>query len=144
MDWLCFGFLCCIFEILTSSLGFSSFLFDICCFFCISKNLIFSTHFFTGIWLLALLLSSLLTLSFLPHIISVSFSPLLYITLWISLGVPGCREHLGIWLLARLLSPLLAPPFLLLVTLLHSLSSLPYITPWILLHVPGCGELFHQ
>ena len=49
---------------------------------------------------------------------------LLYLTLWISLGVPGCGEHLRNWLLARLVSLLLTPPLLLLVT---SISLLPLL-----------------
>ena len=36
---------------------------------------------------------------------------LLYLTLWISLGVLGCRKHLGNWLLARLVSLLWLPLF---------------------------------
>ena len=42
---------------------------------------------------------------------SVSFLPLLYVTMWTSLGVPGCGEHIGVWLLSRLLSCLLFPLF---------------------------------
>ena len=49
---------------------------------------------------------------------------LLYLILWIFLGVLGCGEHLGNWLLARLVSPLLTPPLLLLVT---SISLLPLL-----------------
>ena len=37
--------------------------------------------------------------------------PLIYLTLRIPLGVPGCGKHLGNWLLARFLSPLLTPLF---------------------------------
>ena len=38
---------------------------------------------------------------------------LLCLTLWISLGIPSCGEHLRNWLLARLFSPLLTLPLLL-------------------------------
>ena len=58
------------------------------------------------------------------HLYLLPPSSLLYVTLWISLGVPGCGGHLGIWFLARLLSPLFTPPFLLLVT---STSLLPLL-----------------
>ena len=52
--------------------------------------------------------------------------PLIYLTLRIPLGVPGCGKHLGNWLLARFLSPLLTPPLLLLVTSIFlSLFSSP-------------------
>jgi len=64
---------------------------------------------------------------------------LLYLTLWISLGVPGCGEHLGNWLLARLVSPLLTPPLLLLVTSIF-LHPLLYVTLWAFLGVPDYGE----
>ena len=56
---------------------------------------------------------------------------LLYLTLWISLGVPGCGEHVVNWSLARLVSLLLTPPPLLLVTSISFLPfSLLYGTPW--------------
>ena len=58
------------------------------------------------------------------HLYLLPPSSLLYLTLWISLGVPGCGGHLGIWFLARLLSPFFTPPFLLLVT---STSLLPLL-----------------
>ena len=48
------------------------------------------------------------------HLYLLPLPSLLYLTLWIALGVPGCGEHLGIRLLARLLPPLFTPPFLLL------------------------------
>ena len=65
---------------------------------CTFKNLIFSTHFHLGMWLLAWLLSPPLTLPFLSQVTSISslpllFSSLLYLTLWISLGVLSCGEH---------------------------------------------------
>ena len=56
--------------------------------------------------------------------LSPSSHSLLYVTLWTSLSVPGCGEHIGNWLLARLLSPLLFPSLLLLVT---SVSLLPLL-----------------
>ena len=59
--------------------------------------------------------------------LSPSSLSLLYVTLWTSLSVPGCQEHIGNWLLARLLSPLLIPPFIFLVTstsFLHLLFSM--------------------
>ena len=46
--------------------------------FCTFKNLIFSIHFHLGIWLLAWLLSHLLTLPFLLQVTSISFLPLLF------------------------------------------------------------------
>ena len=49
---------------------------------------------------------------------------LLYLTLWISLGVLGCGEHLRNWLLAGSVSLLLTPPFILLAT---SVSFLPLL-----------------
>ena len=70
-------------------------------------------------------------------------SSLLYVTLWTSLRVPDCGEHIGDWLLARLLSPLLIPSLLLLVT---SISLLPLLfstlTLWISLGVPHLEKLF--
>ena len=48
----------------------------------------------------------------------------LYATLWISLCVPGCGEHLGNSLLAGSVSLLLIPPFILLAT---SISFLPFL-----------------
>ena len=48
------------------------------------------------------------------HLSLLSPPSLLYLTLSISLGVPGCGEHLGNRLLTRLISPLLTPPLLLL------------------------------
>ena len=51
------------------------------------------------------------------HLYLLPSPSLLYITLWISLGVPDYGEHLGNWLLAKLLSPLLSPPLLILITL---------------------------
>ena len=69
-------------------------------------------------------------------------SSLLYLTLWISLGVLDCGEHLGNCLLARLLSPVLTPPLLLLVT---SISFLPLLfsmqhreSLWVSLTVENC------
>jgi len=66
---------------------------------------------------------------------------LLYLTLWISLGVLGCGEHLRNWLLARLVSLLLSPPssppghlYLL------PPSSLLYVILWTSLIVQDCGE----
>jgi len=54
--------------------------------YCTFKNLIFSIHFHLGVWLLAWLLSPLLTLPFLPQVTSYLLSPpsLLYLTLCIS------------------------------------------------------------
>jgi len=49
---------------------------------------------------------------------------LLYLTLWISLGILGCAEHSRNWLLARLLSSLWILPLLLPVT---SISLLPHL-----------------
>ena len=49
---------------------------------------------------------------------------LFYLTLWISLHVLCCGEHLGNWLLVRSVSLLLTPPHLLLVT---SVSFLPHL-----------------
>ena len=70
-------------------------------------------------------------------------SSFLYITLWISLGVPGNGEHLGIRLLTRLLSPHLTPPFLLPITsYLPPPFSLLYITVWISLGDPGPYSLY--
>ena len=70
-------------------------------------------------WLFLLTLSLQVISIFLP-------SPsLLYLTLWISLGVPDCGEHIGNSLLVRLLSPLLTPPLLLLVTSISSVFSSP-------------------
>ena len=77
------------------------------------KNLIFSIHFHLGVWLLAWLLSSLLSLPFLPQVTSISSLPLrlLYLTLWISLGVLGCGEHSGNWLWLDLSLPFWLPLF---------------------------------
>ena len=49
---------------------------------------------------------------------------LLYPTLWISLDIPGCGEHLRNWLLARYVSLLFTLPLLLLVP---SISFLPLL-----------------
>ena len=69
------------------------------------KTLIFSTPFHLGVWLLAWLLSPLLTFPFLYQVTSISSLPLLFSTQCCeSLDVLGCGEHLGNWLLARSLS----------------------------------------
>ena len=115
--------------------------------FCTFKNLIFSTHFYLGVWLPPWLLSPLYSLFFSPSISSLylylfpSLS-IFYITLRISLGVLGCGEHSGNWLLASLISPLLIPTILILVTSISLLPppSLLYPTLWISLCVLGCGE----
>ena len=60
----------------------------------------------------------------LGHLYLLPPSSLLYVTLWRSLSVPGCAEHIGVWLLARLFSPLLISPLLCLVT---STSLLPLL-----------------
>ena len=93
--------------------------------FCTFKNPIFSTHFYLGVWLLVWLLSPLLTPFSLPgHLYLLPPPSLLYLTLWISLCILGCGEHLGNWSQARLVSFLLTPPPLLLVT---SISFLPLL-----------------
>ena len=90
----------------------------------------FSIHFHLGVWLLAWLLSPLLTFPLPPptfppgHLNLLSPTSFLYFTLWISLAFLGCGEHLGNWLLAILVSPILTPPLLLLVT---SISRLPLL-----------------
>ena len=60
----------------------------------------------------------------LGHLYLLPPSSLLYITVWISLGVPGYGEHLGIWVLARFLASLFIPPFLLLVISVSLLTLL--------------------
>ena len=67
-------------------------------------------------------------------------SSLLYPTLWISVCVPGCGEHLGNTVLPRSISPFdscFSPP-----AHLHLLppSSLLYVTLWFSLRVTDCGE----
>ena len=57
------------------------------------------------------------------HLYLLSPPSLLYLTSWISLGVPGGGEHLGNLSLARLGSPLLTPPLL----LITSISFLPLL-----------------
>ena len=86
--------------------------------FCIFKNPIFSTHFYTGVWLLSWLTSPPFHSPFSPagHLYLFPSLSLLYPMLWISLGIPGCGEHLGNWLLARFVSLLLTHPLLLLIT----------------------------
>ena len=81
----------------------------------------------------------LLTFLFLPQVTSISSLRLLFSTLWISLGILGCGEHLGNWLLARSVSLFLILPFLLLVT---SISFFPllYVILWTSLGVPWYGE----
>ena len=56
---------------------------------------------------------------------------LFYLTLWISLGVPGWGEHLRNWLLARLVSLLLTPPLLLARTAWPWCSSSSASTCWL-------------
>ena len=133
-------FIYCIFESLTSTLDFWCLLFSICYQFC-TKNLVFSTHFYLGVWLLAWLFSPLLDSPFSPpgHLYLLPPPSLLYPTLWISWCVPGCGEHLGNWLLAGSVSLLLTPSFLLLAT---SVSFLPllFITLWTSLRNPDCAE----
>ena len=84
---------------------------------CTFKNPIFSTHFYLGVRSLVWLLSSPFDFPFSSPGCLYLFPPpsLLYPTLWISLCVLGCGEHLGNWLLAGSLSfwfPLLSswPP----------------------------------
>ena len=97
-------------------------------------------------WLLAWLLSPLLTLPFLPQVTSLLPPPSLsYLTLWISLGVLGCGEHLENWLLARLISPPFDSPSSPPIDLyLPSPSSLLHVTLWTTQCVPHCGEFFHH
>ena len=82
--------------------------------------------FYLGARLLAWLLSLPLNSPFSPPGLLCLLPPpsLLYTTLWISLCVPGCGEHLGNWLLAGSVSLLLIPPFILLAT---SVSFLPLL-----------------
>ena len=98
--------------------------------FCTFKNAIFSTHFYLGVWLLAWFPSPPFDspFSLLGHLYLLPSPSLLCPTLWISLGIPGCGEHLGNWLLARSVSFLLTPPLLLVTsisfpTLLFSMYS---------------------
>ena len=74
--------------------------------FCTFKNPIFSTHFYLGVWLLARLLSPPFDSPFSPSVHFYLLHPpsLLYPTLWISVCVPGCGEHLGNRVLPRSLS----------------------------------------
>ena len=58
------------------------------------------------------------------HLYLLPSPSLFYLTLWISVGVLGCGEHLRNWLLARLVSPFLTPPLLLLVTSIYLLPLL--------------------
>ena len=97
---------------------FLIFAFGICYQLCTFKNPIFSIHFYLRVWLLAQLPSSPFDSPFSPpgHLNLLPPPSLLCPTLWISLGIPGCREHLGNRLLARSVSLLLTPPLLLLVT----------------------------
>ena len=64
---------------------------------------------------------------------------LLYLTLWISLGVLGCGEHLGKWLLAKLVSPLSTSPLLFLVTYLY---LPPPSSPCNSVNLSGCPLLW--
>ena len=90
------------------------------------KKPIFSTHFYLGVRLLAWLLSPPFDSHFSPpgRLYLLPLPSLLYPTLWISLCILGCGEHVENWLLAGSVSLLLIPPFLLLVT---SVSFLPLI-----------------
>ena len=107
-------------------------------------NLIFSNCFYLGVWLLPWWLSSPFDSPFSPagHLYLLPPASLLYPTLWISLCVPGCGEHLGNWLLAGSgLSPfesLFSPPGHL--CLLPPSSLLCVTTPWTSLRGPDCGE----
>ena len=65
---------------------------------------------------------------------------LLYLTLWISLCVPGCGEYFRNRLLARLVFPLLSPSSPPGHLYLSPSSSLLYVTPWTSLGVPNSGE----
>ena len=91
--------------------------------FCTFKNPIFSTHFYLGARLLAGLLSPSLDSPFSPSgsLYLLPSPSLLYPTLWVSLCVPGCGEHLGNWLLAGSVSLLFIPPLL---------SSWPPLSPF--------------
>ena len=95
-----------------------------------------------GNWLLARLVSPLLTPPLLLLITSIFLLPLLYVTLWAFLGVPDYGEHIGNWLLARLLSPFdsPSPPGHL---YLPPPSSLLHVTVRTSLGGPHCGESFH-
>ena len=105
------------------------------------KDPLLSTHFYLGEWLLAWLLSPFDS-PFSPsgNLYLLPPTSLLCLTLWISLDVPGCGEHLGNWSLARLVYFLLTPPPLLLGTSISFLPPLLYWTPWTSLSVPDCGE----
>ena len=109
------------------------------------KNPTFSTHFYSGVWLLVWSLSppfdspfsSPYHLYFLPP--TSLFNPIL----WISVGVLGCGEHLGNRVPPRSVSLLLNPPFFSSCSSL-SLSSSPllHVTLWTFLGVPHCENLF--
>ena len=104
---------------------FLSLLFGICYQLCTFKNPIFSTHFYLGQRSLVWLFSPPLDSPSSPGRLYLPPPPfLLYPTLWISLCVPGCGEHLGKGLLAGSVSLLLIPPFILLDT---SVSFLPLL-----------------
>ena len=79
-DWFCLVFLILYFWESNVYPRFLILLFSICYQFCTFKNLIFCIHFHLGMWLLAWLLSPVLTLPFLPQVTSISSLPLLFST----------------------------------------------------------------
>ena len=76
----------------------------------------------------------------LGHLYLLPPTSLLKPTLWMSVGVLGCGEHLGNWLLARSVSLFLTTPLLLLVTFISFLPPLLCVTLWTSLDAPDCGE----
>ena len=111
--------------------------------FCTFKNLIFSIFFSLRGVITGLIALSPFDSPFSPpgHLFLLPPPSLLCLTLWLSLGVPGCGECIGNWLLARLVFPLLTPPSSPPGHLyLPPPSSLLYVTLWISLGVLGCGE----
>ena len=102
------------------------------------KNPIFTTHFYLGVWWL---LSPPFDSPFSPsdHLYFLPPPSLLYPTLWISLCVPGCGEHLGNWLLNWSVSLLLIP-------LISSWSSLSpsslFSSPCNSVNLSGCPSLW--
>ena len=113
--------------------------FGFCYQFCTFKNPIFSANFYLGVWLLAWLLSPLLTLLSLPR--SPLSHPSPFSSLLNSVNLFGCPR---LWralreLMARSLSPFDSPSSLGDLYLLPP-SFLLYVTLWTSLRVPDCGE----
>ena len=121
---------------------FLIFLFGICYQYCTFKNLIFSTHFYLGVRLLAGLFSPPLDSPFFPqgHLYLLPPPSFLYLTLNLS----GCS---GLWRTVKeliigwiTLSPFDSSLFSSCHLYLPPPYSLLYVTLWTRLSVPDCGE----